>query len=195
MLSDMVADLLRWLRKGRNELGRPVVVAEPALGSMAAVPLPRARAAHPVVVEASAAPTTETIACGPRPTPFWTASGVHGILSARRPCILADVITCKADADTADAARPVTVAPEPPEGRAMPHAPAPALAQRLRQVREANRPVRHVPALKRQSRDILLKSAPAATAVKAMPAASETRPADDRHAPTVRTRPTLVYAA
>jgi hypothetical protein len=205
MLSDMVTDLWRWLRRGRMSVQRPVVAPELVLGGMAAAQLPAAVAA--AVDKVPDAPMAEPAsACGLRPTPFWTAAGVHGILSARRPCMWADVVNLEAATVMVPAAveprteptsellllevaRPVLVAPEAIDVR------IPVLAQRLRQVREANRPLRHVPAVKRQARDVLSNSGHPAVAAKVKPVVLEPVLAEDWRAPTIRSRPTLVYAA
>lgn len=133
-------------------------------------------------------------------------------MSARRPCVLADgaAIEIRAELPDGPLPRAITVIPElkvepsPAEAPRLDVAPlqasqvrmsAPALAHRLRQVREANRPVRSVPGLKRQARDILSKSVVPAAAVRVAPEVETTRLADGPLEQSIRTRPTLVYAA
>jgi hypothetical protein len=188
MLWDVVSGFSRWLRAERTEVGRRVEHVEAAIAEV----LPPAAALRQVSVE------------GPLPSlakaaqPFWTAAGVRGILSARRPCVLPDL----PDLESAIAAplpqlAPVVTAAVPrPAAAETPPVAAPRLADRLRQVRESNRPVRVVPGLKRQARDVLAGSVPPA-AKAAAPRASVTEMAstDDPFAQALRRHPVLAFAA
>lgn len=193
MMRHVLFEVWRWLRDGR----KPLIVTYP---EMIGTALPLLELAAPL---AAAPPTMPPGSVEPRrATPFWTASGVHGILGARRPALVAistvavEVVEpaqplATAPREDAAAATLMTVADEPvalPAPRVDHH----TLAHRLRQVRQANRPVRALPGLKRQARDVLARPAALAQPAKA---ATSPHPADDRAMPVIRTRPVLVYAA
>lgn len=207
MVTISVFELWHWLRKGR----RPQVGSDPAaVGIGRPAPQAQAPAGDPDVAASALAGSVPMPVCGEvrQPTPFWTASGVSGMLGARRPCGLLDSGAGEIAAAPANAlttakiveTAPILSAALDPSAtldkgvETVPlYADGSTLALRLRHVREANRPVRAVPGLKRQARDVLAKTVAAAPKARTAPATPQ--PADDPSSHIVRSRPVLVYAA
>jgi hypothetical protein len=196
MLSDVVMDLWRWLRRDHRGVVRRET--RELAGVAADGPAPA------VAIEVAAAEVSP-----PRTSPFWTASGVHGILNARRPCLVAEVLTGTAEpvvlpvspqpvamlGAATDAVAPQSIGPAIIAPDVEPRAAPLPLAKRLRQVGEANRPVRTVPARKRQSSDVLSKVAAATPATAVRSTVVATPLPEDLPAQIIRPRLTLIRAA
>jgi len=206
MLCDVVRNVWRWLRTERKELGQLDEPVNPEWIALAAVPCP-SRVSCPLVDA-----DIDDAQARSRPTPFWTQSGVSGILKARRPCGLVDcaegdVVAGLAPPESAVTLQSLSQAQsvaqlQPPTAAVLIAANARqvcandlTLARRLHQVRAANRPVRVVSALKRQAQGLPARSAAAAPTLQGKPAASETGAAHDQLESLIRTRPVLLYAA
>ena len=204
MLWQGVFGLWRWLRGGRSsQVAYNMMVLDAVLPGAADEPpatVAEAVLAAPIAIGLPAAFVRRDA------TPFWTAAGVRGILAARRPCLVASAIDTDkvADVTPAEPAAPVRLVDVPARSepvaistvQAIKPVPShPAMANRLRQVREANRPLRNVPGLKRQARDVLAKAHAPAILGRAKLAAPYAPVPDDTPAPNVRHRPVLVYAA
>ena len=204
MLWQGVFGLWRWLRGGRSShVAYNMMVLDAVLPGAAAEPLPT------IAETVLAAPIDIglPVALARRDaSPFWTAAGVRGILAARRPCLVASGIDTDkvADVTPAEPPAPVRLVDVPTRTEPVTMSPVqaikptpshPAMADRLRQVREANRPVRNVPGLKRQARDVLAKAHAPAILGRAKLAAPQTPAPDDAPSLNVRHRPVLVYAA
>lgn len=204
MLWQGVFGLWRWLRGGRRsqiadvmtvlDVSPPGAVVEPA------APVVEAMLPAPIGIGVPEART------GREATPFWTAAGVRGILAARRPCLVASGVDADkvADATPAEPAPLVRLVDAPARiepvaistvQAAKPLSPHQAMADRLRQVREANRPVRNIPGLKRHARDVLARANPPAIVSRNTQAAANATLTEDVLTPNVRQRPVLVFAA